>query len=142
MGCTSLLKHHDLIHTDHFISRFLHAALQMDALQKSLNIHSVMHNLEQFPASIEGVYTQTWERILNQDPEYVSLATLALVWVLHAKRSLTLGKLSQALATCPQTHRFEQQRMIPESTVMDLCYGLLTVDKESQLVRPVRKCPR
>jgi ankyrin repeat domain-containing protein 50 len=98
-----------------------------------------METLEQFPAKIEDVYEQTWKRISNQDPEHASVAKAALLWVLYAKDSLTIEALCRAIAICPKTHRFEEARLVPSSTIIDLCHGLVTLDEKSSLVRLVRK---
>lgn len=98
-----------------------------------------MQTLERFPTKIEDVYAQTWGRILDQDPEHVSLTKIVMAWVLHARRSLTMEELCSAIATCPDTHRFERQRIVQEATLTDLCHGLLSVDEKSRFVRLVRK---
>jgi ankyrin repeat domain-containing protein 50 len=97
-----------------------------------------MHTLETLPRRIEGVYDRTWQRIIQSEPHHASLAQAALVWVLNAKQSLTIGILRHALATSPDTHRFEPSRLMPEAALMTVCRGLITVDKESRLVRLVR----
>lgn len=119
--------------------RFLHAALQIDALQRCLSLRAVMQTLEQFPSKIEDVYEDTWKRIINQDPDHADHAKAALLWVLYAKRSLTIETLRRAIATSPEGCWFEKARLIPPSTIIDLCHGLLVLDEESRLVRLVRE---
>jgi ankyrin repeat domain-containing protein 50 len=103
-------------------------------------MRSVKETINRFPTKIEDMYQQTWERIMNQDPEHKALAKAALLWVLHAKRTLSLQELCHAIATCPVTHNFEEDRLIPGTTIIDLCHGLLIVDKKSRFVRLVREC--
>ena len=121
------------------LQRFLHASLQLDALKKCLSPHSMRQILDCFPSKIEDVYHETWKRILNQDPEHVELAKAALMWVVYAGRTMTVAELCHAIANNPETHRFESDRVIPLSTITGLCHGLLTVDRESRLVRLVRE---
>ena len=61
------------------------------------------------------------------------------MWVLYAERSLTIDELRHALATCPETYHFESERLMPEATILAACRGLVTIDKESRLVRLVRE---
>jgi ankyrin repeat domain-containing protein 50 len=95
--------------------------------------------LKYFPSKIGDVYLHTWERILNQNAEHVLLVKAVFLWVLNAQRSMTIEELRMAIATSPETHKFEPGRMIPRSTVLSLCCGLVTVEEESQLVRLVRE---
>ncbi|KAH6909450.1 hypothetical protein BKA70DRAFT_1148668 [Coprinopsis sp. MPI-PUGE-AT-0042] len=116
---------------------FLHASLQLDALQHCFTVHDAMQTLDAFPRRIEDVYEQTWQRIIQSDLHHASLAKTAFVWVLNAKQSMSIDQLRHALATSPDTHSFEPSRLMPEATLVSACRGLLTVDKESRLVRLV-----
>ena len=111
----------------------------MDALQRCLSTHDIARTLEQFPGKIEDVYHTTWKRIMSQDAHQAVFAQAALLWMLHALRPLSIQTLCHAIATCPTTHRFEHDRIVPESTIMDLCQGLLIIDEKSRCVRLVRK---
>ncbi|KAH6905383.1 hypothetical protein BKA70DRAFT_1153081 [Coprinopsis sp. MPI-PUGE-AT-0042] len=116
---------------------FLHASLQLDALQHCFTVHDAMQTLDAFPRRIEDVYKQTWQRIIQSDLNHASLAKTAFLWVLNAKQSMSIDQLRHALATSPDTHSFEPSRLMPEATLVSACRGLLTVDKESRLVRLV-----
>ena len=122
------------------IFRFLHASLQLDALQDCYTAHDAMRILEAFPSKIEDVYHQTWNRIVGSgSSRQAYLAKTAFLWVLYARESLHVEVLQMALATCPETYHFDSARLPSESTILSTCRGLLTIDKESQLVRLVRK---
>ncbi|KAH6867538.1 hypothetical protein BKA70DRAFT_1027315, partial [Coprinopsis sp. MPI-PUGE-AT-0042] len=116
---------------------FLHASLQLEALRECTSAHEVMETLATFSTDIEGLYLQTWQRITDQTPTKVLLAKKALLWVIHATQSLTIDQLRHALATCPDTHRFESRRLVQESVLIGLCRGLVTVEEETRLVRLV-----
>ncbi|KAH6905368.1 hypothetical protein BKA70DRAFT_502069, partial [Coprinopsis sp. MPI-PUGE-AT-0042] len=116
---------------------FLHASLQLDALQQCFTVHDAMQTLEGFPQRIEDVYKQTWQRIIQSEPHHASLAKAALVWVLNAKQSMKVDLLRHALATSPDTHSFKSSRLMPEAALVSACRGLLTVDKKSRIVRLV-----
>ncbi|KAH6909746.1 hypothetical protein BKA70DRAFT_175144 [Coprinopsis sp. MPI-PUGE-AT-0042] len=116
---------------------FLHASLQLKALRECTSVHEVKETLAAFPADIEDLYLQTWQRILNQTPAKVLLAKKVILWVINSTRSLTIDELRHALATCPDTHRFNSSRLVQESVLIGLCRGLLMVEEETRLVRLV-----
>ncbi|KAH6906791.1 hypothetical protein BKA70DRAFT_1150971, partial [Coprinopsis sp. MPI-PUGE-AT-0042] len=116
---------------------FLHASLQLDALSGCLSPQDVSDTLKVFPSSIEDVYRKTWTRISNQTRKYAALAKSVLVWVLNASRSMTMEELERAVATSPDTHKFEASRRVPGTTILSLCGGLITLEEESRLVRLV-----
>jgi ankyrin repeat domain-containing protein 50 len=104
-----------------------------------MSAEEVRRTLSAFPSKIDDVYLYTWRRILDQKAEHVLLAKTLLVWVLNAKRSMTVEELRMAIATSPETHKFEAGRMVPRSTLLSLCRGLVTMEEESRLVRLVRE---
>ncbi|KAH6884781.1 hypothetical protein BKA70DRAFT_1468248 [Coprinopsis sp. MPI-PUGE-AT-0042] len=114
---------------------FLHASLQLDALRDCASVYDVEKTLECFPPRIEDVYSQTWSRILDQTPTNTLLAKNVLVWVLCATESLTIDELRHAVATCPETHKFDQSRLVNEALLMGLCRGLVNVEENTNLVR-------
>ncbi|KAH6879588.1 hypothetical protein BKA70DRAFT_1345395 [Coprinopsis sp. MPI-PUGE-AT-0042] len=116
---------------------FLHASLQLNALRDCTSVLSLRKTLEAFPAPIEEVYLQTWNRILNQSRENVLLAKQVLLWVLTATRSLTIEELEYAIATHPDTHLFDPERLVDEASLLRRCYGLVMVEEKSRLVRLV-----
>ncbi|KAH6909937.1 hypothetical protein BKA70DRAFT_1425651 [Coprinopsis sp. MPI-PUGE-AT-0042] len=54
---------------------------------------------------------------------------------------MRVEELERAVATSPETHKFEASRLVSGATLMSLCRGLITVEEESQLVRLVRRVP-
>ncbi|KAH6905411.1 hypothetical protein BKA70DRAFT_1192258 [Coprinopsis sp. MPI-PUGE-AT-0042] len=116
---------------------FLHASLQLATLRECPNIREVKKTLATFPSDIDDLYRKTWQRILDLAPAKSLLARNALTWVVHATRSLTIEELLEAVATCPDTHRFEQDRLVQEETLIGLCHGLVAVEEKTRLVRLV-----
>ncbi|KAH6892732.1 hypothetical protein BKA70DRAFT_1119251, partial [Coprinopsis sp. MPI-PUGE-AT-0042] len=114
---------------------FLHASLQLDALRGCANIYAVEKTLEDFPRRIEDVYQETWKRIEAQSPDMAVIAKNALVWVLCAKRSLKIKELRRAVATCPDTHKFDRRRLVDKATLMALCRGLVNIEEGTNIVR-------
>ncbi|KAH6891605.1 hypothetical protein BKA70DRAFT_1119926 [Coprinopsis sp. MPI-PUGE-AT-0042] len=114
---------------------FLHASLQLDALRDCTSVYDVRTTLEDFPPRMEDVYQRTWNRIIDQTPAKSLLANNVLIWVLCATRSLNIEELRHAVATCPDTHKFDRSRLVDAATLMGLCRGLVTVEKETKVVR-------
>ena len=111
----------------------------MNALRDCVSVHQIREMLDKFPTQIEEVYIRTWHRILEQSQESVALAKQALIWVLYASRSMTIDELVQATATSPETHCLDPMRVVPATTILALCRGLLVMEEESKLVRLLRK---
>ncbi|KAH6888306.1 hypothetical protein BKA70DRAFT_1025322, partial [Coprinopsis sp. MPI-PUGE-AT-0042] len=113
---------------------FLHASLQLDALRDCSSIYDVEATLKDFPPRIEDVYQRTWDRILAETPQRTLLAKHVLIWVLCAKRSLTIEELCNVIGTCPDTHKLDRSRLVNEAMLMGLCRGLVNVEDETKIV--------
>ncbi|KAH6884778.1 ankyrin repeat-containing domain protein [Coprinopsis sp. MPI-PUGE-AT-0042] len=81
---------------------FLHASLRLQALRECTSRHELNKTLEDFPPQIKDVYVQTWNRIINQAPGKVSLATNALAWCLHGL--VTLEGDTGIVRLVPENH--------------------------------------
>jgi ankyrin repeat domain-containing protein 50 len=114
-------------------------ALQLALLRNCASRHDVKKTLATLPANIQEFYRETWKRILDQDPVKTLLARNVLTWILFATRSLTIDELREAVAICPDTYKFERDRMVPESTLIEACHGLVAVEEATRLVRLVRE---
>ena len=117
----------------------MHASLQLDAVSRCSSAQDILDTLKAFPSDIKDVYHQTWSRILNNTPNNVRLAKTVLVWVSYAARSMTIEELRHAVATHPDTHKFERKRLVSPALLLSLCCGLVTVEEETKLVRLIRK---
>ncbi|KAH6873701.1 hypothetical protein BKA70DRAFT_1028051, partial [Coprinopsis sp. MPI-PUGE-AT-0042] len=116
---------------------FLHASLQLDALCECATAYEVRQTLEKFPSSIQDVYLQTWNRVLEQKSSHVLLAKTALLWVLNSSRPMSIEELERAVAISPETYKLEPTRLAPGTTLIAFCRGLVTLEEESKLVRLV-----
>jgi hypothetical protein len=119
--------------------RFLHASLQLALLRECTNLHEVKKTLETFPTDIKELYQRTWQRIIAQPSGKALIARNVLTWVVFATQSLGIDQLREAVATCPDTHEFEKDRLVPAATLIGLCHGLLAVEEGTHVVRLVRK---
>ena len=98
-----------------------------------------MDTLREFPSEVDAVYRRTWDRICQGTPRNIHLIKTVLIWVLNATRSMTVEELRHAVASSPETYKFERKRLVPASTLVTLCYGLVAIEEETQIVRLVRK---
>jgi hypothetical protein len=92
---------------------------------------------------MQAVYKTTWTRILNQMPKHAELAKRVLLWVFCDR--MPPEALRRAVATCPDTHIYDEQRLVPESLILSVCCGLVEVaarerdDELSRVVQFIRK---
>jgi ankyrin repeat domain-containing protein 50 len=114
-------------------------SLQLALLRECTNLHDIRKTLATLPVNINEFYRETWQRIVDQAPGKVRLARDVLAWVLFATRSLTIEELREAVAICPDTHKFERNRLVEEATLIGACHGLVTVEATTRLVRLVRE---
>ncbi|KAH6906597.1 hypothetical protein BKA70DRAFT_1105281 [Coprinopsis sp. MPI-PUGE-AT-0042] len=131
-----LLGHGELL--EHVISAiqhaasgmFLHARLQLDALQACSNALDGESTLQSFPTTLDSVYKHTWDRIVHRDS-----ATLVFLWLIYAKRDLTIEELRKCVAVLPTTNEYDVRPVVSEVFLLSACCGLVTVDKKSRQVR-------
>ncbi|EAU91941.2 ankyrin repeat domain 52 [Coprinopsis cinerea okayama7 len=115
---------------------FLHAALQLEELQRCLSLASAKQKLEQFPSGLQGMYASAMERIEAQWPEHRDMAKLALLWVVLSRTPLSVRDLQYALGTQQQSHALDQQPTLPDGpSIIAACCGLLEVHGDKELVR-------
>jgi len=115
----------------------------MEALKTCRNLGSLKRTLETLPSGLNEMYKLTLERINAQPEEDARLGNLALMWVCHAYRRLTVRQLQEALATSYTPGSFQLGRYVEENlTKWELIAaasgGLLTVDDIGE-VRLIRK---
>lgn len=121
------------------LCRFLHAALLIEALLGCVSLKGLRDKLAHFPVKIEEMYGETFMRIEHQADEQVALAKKILVWVLYAASSLKLEDLQCALATSHENQDFDGDNVTPEDILLSVCCGLVTLDRNSRIVRLVRE---
>jgi hypothetical protein len=77
------------------------------------------------------------QRIEHQAPEQRELARRVLSWVFRAKRALSTGELQHAVVVDMNMKHLDRD-FLPDVELLDaLCVGLVTVDKETNVVRLV-----
>ncbi|KAH6904886.1 ankyrin repeat-containing domain protein, partial [Coprinopsis sp. MPI-PUGE-AT-0042] len=114
---------------------FLHASLQVEALQNCATSKDAHEVLEQFPTKIEDIYSATMRRIMEQPKHHADVALTVLLWVTYAERPLTVTELQHVAGVCPKTLRFDPTRVVAEGILVSTCCSLVVVDEKTRLVR-------
>jgi hypothetical protein len=116
------------------------AALQVDALASSgvTDIKSVREAVESLPTSLDDQYKRTLERIQGQSKREQDLACKAILLVTYAISILSIDELLDALTVDIETASFDRERRTTEEMLIDVCMGLVTIEKDSKTVQLIR----
>jgi len=82
-------------------------------------------------------YRQTMERIRGQEAGFRQLAENVLLWITCAKRLLATSELQHALAVEVSEPKVDEENLPQIEDMVSVCAGLVTVDKESGIIRLV-----
>ena len=93
--------------------------------------------IEAMPHDLHQAFYQTIARIQRQPDGRKRLGMKVLLWISHARGSLTVAELSEALAVKPGNSSLNPRRRPSQNTVIECCMGLVTVDQESSSIRLV-----
>ncbi|RYP63833.1 hypothetical protein DL769_006845 [Monosporascus sp. CRB-8-3] len=120
--------------------RFLLVKLHMDMLISKPTKGHIKQALQVLGKGMKGLdetYGQAMERIKRQEPDSRDLAERILAWIVHSKRPLSTLELQHALAVRPQTKTINEDYVPAEGILQSLCAGLVTIDKQSNIIRLV-----
>jgi ankyrin repeat protein len=124
------------------LDRFLLARLSVDSLldkRTKAKVESALRKLSKGSKSSDQAYGEAYkdamERIESQLPEDRKLAKTVISWITYAKRQLTTKELGEALAVEPGDSELNEDNIPDAEDILSVCCGLVTVDKESQVVR-------
>lgn len=93
--------------------------------------------IEVMPRDLHQAFYQTLARIQRQSDGRKRLGMKVLLWVSHARGSLTVAELSEALAVKPGNASLNLRRQPSQIMMIECCLGLVTVDQESSSIRLV-----
>ena len=123
------------------ITRFLVAALQIESLKYSTTVSQLRKAANSLTSDMDNIYSASWERIKAQPKPQALLAESAIIWLIHAYRSLTITELQHALAVPSDGEAFDVDDIADEDTIVSVSCGLITIERESRVVRLVREYP-
>jgi hypothetical protein len=112
-------------------------ALQIDGLKGCTSVKTLREAVDSLPSGLNALYECTCSRIKSQTKNEVSLATKAIIWLTYAYRPLKITELQHALAVSDE--RFDEDDVAAKELIVSVCCGLIVVDKQSGIVRLVRK---
>ncbi|KAL9483571.1 hypothetical protein ACSS6W_002360 [Trichoderma asperelloides] len=129
---------------------FLLAQLYLDSLKDKTSVTEIKTALEQFKKQsqlelgedekrdiLEKAYKQAMDRINSQMPGFQRLGKKVLSWITCAKRQLTTSELQHALAVKTGSTELDRDNLPVVEDMVSACAGLVTVDKESNIIRLV-----
>lgn len=86
---------------------------------------------------LDQAYKEAMERINEQKPGFRRLANKVLSWITCAKRPLTTSELQHALAVEVGDTKLDEDNIERIERIVSVCAGLVTVDKETGIIRLV-----
>ena len=104
---------------------------------KSFRSESEVPNDSEKSKALDHAYAQAMERIVGQEGGLRELVKKVLSWVTCAKRPLTTLELQHALAVEIGTSELDEENLPEIEDMVSLCAGLVTVDRESNVIRLV-----
>ncbi|KAK1248783.1 hypothetical protein MKX08_007003 [Trichoderma sp. CBMAI-0020] len=129
---------------------FLLAQLYLDSLKDKTTMKQIKTTLEHFKKQsqigqgedekrkvLEKAYEQAMIRTNSQMSGFQALGRKVLAWIICAKRKLTMLELQHALAVEIGSTELDQDNLPEVEDMVSACAGLVTVDKESNIIRLV-----
>lgn len=123
--------------TSHFRFRFLLPALQIQSIINGPTAGDMEDAIEARPHDLHQAFYQTIARIQRQPDGRKRLGMSVLLWISHARGSLTVAELSEAMAVKPGNTSLNPRRRPSQHMMVECCMGLVTVDPESSSIRLV-----
>ena len=96
-----------------------------------------LEELRKGSEALDQAYSDALSRIDRQLPGHCELAKRALAWITYAQRPLKAEELCVALAIEPGKNALDDDNIDDVEDIVSFCAGLVTVDKESSIVRLV-----
>ncbi|KAJ7155702.1 ankyrin repeat domain-containing protein [Mycena filopes] len=116
---------------------FLLAKLQMKVLVRQRTATKVQTALDNLPKTLVETYADAMRRIDTQSEEDRQIAQAVLMWVTHAKETLSVAELRTALAIDPGAKELDDDDLLDIETILGVCAGLIIVDEHLSVVRLV-----
>ncbi|KAF2659374.1 hypothetical protein K491DRAFT_622918, partial [Lophiostoma macrostomum CBS 122681] len=114
-------------------------SVQISANETDVQVY-LAGRVSQLPAFVHSnvvLQEEIKEAIVGANEDSQELALQALSWITCAKRQLKIAELQHALAVELGTSDFDKENIPEIEQIASVCAGLLTVDKESNIVRLV-----
>ena len=112
-------------------------ALQIQTIVNEPTAGDMEDALKAMPRDLQKAFHHTLERIRAQSEGRKRLGLDTLMWVSHAKGSLTTAELSEALAIRRGKTSLDSRYRPSQKMMVDCCQGLVTIDQDTSTIRLV-----
>jgi hypothetical protein len=92
-------------------------------------------SLKDLNRDLTPIYKKAIERIRQKRHNEVDLAKRVLSWIFYAPRPMGVEEVQHALAVDPNQSYFDRDRLIDQETILSVCAGLITIDRERNIIR-------
>lgn len=124
------------MYVSNFYYRFLLPALHIARILDDFTISQRRKALESLPTTLYDTFTDVVRRIQTQrSKSQAKLGMKVLMWLHLAVRPLRLCELQHALSVETGQTVFDEKNIPPEKTIVNSCFGLVIVDKETETIR-------
>ena len=89
------------------------------------------------PKELDTTFKGVADRIKRQPKSHAELGMRTLIWISHARRTLLVKELCQALAANLENTCLDQDNSPLPKHMVDFGLGLVTIDEESSTIRLV-----
>lgn len=117
--------------------RFLLAVLQIRAVLDGVSAGEMEEALERMPKDLDNAFEETVKRIHDQPENKKALGLNTLMWVSRANRTLHIEELRDVLAVKSSTRSLHKRDRPSVRLILEYCFGLVTIDEESAVIRLV-----
>ncbi|KAL9038606.1 MAG: hypothetical protein Q9180_003033 [Flavoplaca navasiana] len=114
---------------------FLLAVLHVRTVFNESTIGDMEDALDCLPQDLHTAFQETMQRIKRQPDGRSTMALQALRLICRATRPMLQSELRDALAFRPRLTSVSRKYRPSREMVLDVCHGLVTIEKESQIMR-------
>jgi hypothetical protein len=128
-----------------FEIRFLLAYLFFDSLKNKVSAKRIRRTLDTLRtnsqkkdpklALLHQAYNDAMERVNGQPDDHKKLANHVLSWIICAKRPLKTIEVQYAWAVKDCENELDEAAIPDAESMLATCFGLVTIDKESEITR-------
>jgi hypothetical protein len=94
-----------------------------------------MATLQELPTGVNDLYLHTLDRIESQGPQKALLAKRTFLWIAYALTPLKTEELQEALAVSLELETFDEDNIVTEELIHDVCSGLISLSYYASFIR-------
>lgn len=102
-----------------------------------MKIDEALKRLPKGSDAYSETYDQAMRRIQGQHKDSSDLAIRVLSWISRSRRLMSTLELQHALAVISNSSELNPRNFTDIRLIVDVCAGLVTLDKESNIIRLV-----